>query len=269
MLQGITDKNYGLAGKIKDPEYRRMMEVSRNFESVFTSYMLKTMKNSVGIDKINGGKSVEKDFYNDMLFDEYASMMSGQGGTGLADQIFKSLARNTHGDKGEEKAAQILRSLGNKRGPQTKDISSTIRKRTESPAGVEKYREIIDDAAIKYGVDPVLIESVIINESGGRAYAVSRAGARGVMQLMDTTASDMGVENVYDPKQNIFGGAKYLSLMKKKFGGNEELMLAAYNAGPGNVEKYGGVPPFPETVRYIGKVLETKEMITGNRKQPG
>ncbi|WP_336045805.1 lytic transglycosylase domain-containing protein [Solibacillus ferritrahens] len=121
--------------------------------------------------------------------------------------------------------------------------------------GAEKYQAEITAAAKKFNIPEKLITAVMKQESNFNASAISSAGASGLMQLMPATASYLGVKDRFDPEQNIMGGAKYLRQMLDQFDNNIETALAAYNAGPGNVKKYGGIPPFQETQNYVKKVM--------------
>ena len=120
----------------------------------------------------------------------------------------------------------------------------------------EEYLKML---AEKYGVPIEMILAVMMQESGGNPDAKSPAGAMGLMQLMPGTAAGLGVGNPMDPKQNLEGGVKYLSQMLKQFDGDKTKALAAYNAGPGNVQKYGGVPPFAETQKYVANISASME----------
>ena len=114
---------------------------------------------------------------------------------------------------------------------------------------------IFEEASSTYGVSVNLLTSIARVESNFRSDAVSSAGAVGIMQLMPATAASLGVTNSYDARENIMGGAKLISQLLSKYNGNTSLALAAYNAGSGNVDKYGGIPPFTETQNYVKKVL--------------
>lgn len=129
----------------------------------------------------------------------------------------------------------------------------------------ESMDAIFEEAAEKYNVPVNLLMAVGKAESGFNADAVSSAGAQGVMQLMPATAAALGVDNAFDARSNIMGGAKYLSQKLQQYNGDIDLTLAAYNAGSGNVEKYGGVPPFNETINYIRRIREYmgQELSTG------
>ena len=121
-----------------------------------------------------------------------------------------------------------------------------------SPENLEEY---FKEASETYGVDINLLKAIARQESNFNPSATSSAGAMGVMQLMPSTAKGLGVTNAYDAQENIMGGAKLMAQNLKKYNGDVSLALAAYNAGGGNVDKYGGIPPFKETQNYVKKVL--------------
>jgi soluble lytic murein transglycosylase-like protein len=125
------------------------------------------------------------------------------------------------------------------------------------------YKRAIETHSTTYQVDPKLVKAVIAIESCFDKQAVSSVGAQGLMQLMPATARGLKVWDSFDANQNIRGGTKYLSQMLKRFNNNTELALAAYNAGPGAVEKYGGIPPYAETKGYVTKVLKSYESYVG------
>jgi len=128
------------------------------------------------------------------------------------------------------------------------------------PALKRKIRELapyIDTVAARYGLDPELIHAVILAESAYREKALSPKGAMGLMQLMPETARRLGVNDPWDPRQNIDGGARYLKFLLERYDGDLDLAVAAYNAGEGAVDKYGrAIPPYQETITYVKKVKE-------------
>ncbi|MEP7186818.1 MAG: lytic transglycosylase domain-containing protein [Rhodanobacter sp.] len=133
------------------------------------------------------------------------------------------------------------------------DLHSKVRWGSVS-LNLTAYADIIRSASIEYGVDQAFLRAIIHAESAFNPRALSLKGAQGLMQLMPGTASDMGVLDAFDSDQNIRGGARYLSLLLRDFDGNERLAAAAYNAGPGAVQRYKGVPPYAETQVYVERV---------------
>ncbi len=174
--------------------------------------------------------------FHQMLKDEIKAKTPNRGGNAAV----QSPSQNTQRTKGEEKSA------------------SASEKANTLPLSVPQdsaYFPAIQEAAVKYGVDPKLVSAVAEVESGYEQGAISATGAVGVMQLMPETAEALGV-NPYDAAQNIDGGAKYLKQMLDTFGGDVRKAVAAYNAGPEAVREYGGVPPYSETQQYVSSVLD-------------
>jgi soluble lytic murein transglycosylase-like protein len=124
-----------------------------------------------------------------------------------------------------------------------------------TPASVKSTSQIVGEASLAHGVDSDFIHSVIQQESAGNAQAVSRAGARGLMQLMPQTASRLGVQDSFSSEQNVHGGTRYLRELLERYNGDAIKALAAYNAGPGAVDRYNGVPPYRETRLYVQRVV--------------
>jgi len=137
------------------------------------------------------------------------------------------------------------------------DFSSLLQNAVDKKqTGTSSMNDIFERAAKQYNISAKLLKAIAKNESNFDSNAVSSCGAQGVMQLMPSTAKSLGVQNPLDAEQNIMGGARYISQMLDRYNGDTKLALAAYNAGSGNVAKYGGVPPFKETQTYVARVMK-------------
>lgn len=248
----------------------RLVKASKGFESILTQMMIKSMTKTNEGGLFGGGDGLGGDMYDSIFEAEIAKHISSKKGLGVAGMIFKKVTGQEM-DEFEKLYAAIERDreiIGEKRGKTenkkeaepVKINGENVQKKPISPSNdslkrLEKYDNYIDEASKKYGIDKNIIRSVILTESAANPKAISKANAKGLMQLIDTTAEDMGVRNSFDPKQNILGGTKYLAKMLRQYNGDLKLSLAAYNAGPQNVEKHNGVPPFEETKNYIARVL--------------
>ncbi|MFD1019265.1 lytic transglycosylase domain-containing protein [Thalassobacillus hwangdonensis] len=202
------------------------------------------------------------DIKNMQYMMQLQAMSSMQGGqrdtfaTGLMDMAFQSVLEAAMSQTGQDKSSTLPLNTMNAFQSQPLNIQyiNDI-KPVAVKASPEELNPIIKKAAEQFGVDEELIRSVIHAESNFDSTVVSHAGAQGLMQLMPGTARGLGVTDAFDPEQNIMGGTKYLKQMLDRYQGDTRLALAAYNAGPGNVDKYAGIPPFEETQNYVKKIL--------------
>lgn len=136
-----------------------------------------------------------------------------------------------------------------------------LAKRRVDTGNLKDFREYIEVASRRYKVDPDLVEAVMFVESGFNPEAVSSQGATGLMQLMRQTANQYQVEDRFNPRDNIYAGVKHLRRLLDRFNNQLPLALAAYNAGAGAVERHGGIPPYPETRRFVKKVLDYENQL--------
>jgi len=237
--------------------------VARNFESLFIHMMYKQMKSSMLSDTDDQSMTFGKDTLEGFTDLAFADQMSKAGnGIGIAEKIYEFLTGERHLPSVITQSSNISQPEAYKHMPaptvsgkkDVESLESLARRIGGLDERISGFEDIINEAADANGISSALIKSIIAAESSGITDAVSSAGAKGLMQLMDSTAAEMGVTDSFDPKENIHGGASYLKKMLDMFDGDLDLALAAYNAGPGNIDKFGGIPPFVETKAYLNKV---------------
>ena len=244
----------GTTGNYDNIEKGKIASAAKQFESLLTSMMLKSMNKTTSGISGEESEGFGGDMFDTMFEQQIGSYISETKSLGVAEILYKKIT-------GEDMTPEMRHKISTKM-----KVNSTDSIKTESgstgitPSGesldrLNKYQSQINEASDSYGVDKNIIKSIIMTESAGNNNAVSSAKAKGLMQLMDSTATDMGVKNSFNPRENILGGTKYFAQMLRQYNGDTKLALAAYNAGPKNVEKYNGVPPFEETKTYINKVM--------------
>lgn len=244
-----------------------LQQVAKQFEALFYNQLLKNMRSTVPENGFWGQSSGTK-IYRQMHDQELANRLADQGGLGIADLIVRQFEQavpdaaqgpsvvhppearrglqmyRSQGPGGHQDELVRLRGLANAMGGAVADT-------------LGRYEKDLVAAAHEHGLDPALVLAVTVRESAGDAQAVSPAGAQGLMQLMPGTARELGVTDAHDPVQNLHGGSRYLSDMLRRYDGDLDLALAAYNAGPGNVDRAGGtIPPFRETQDYVSRVKD-------------
>ncbi len=291
-------------GKTVEAEKVRLRKATREFESFFLYYMLKTMRETVTSTAAKEdaplGGGMGKDTYQQMFDMEISRNVVRGGHRSLSEMLYKSMEKlveahfqpqpgkesPTGGIKASEiqpTSSPILLERPTTPRPLHNDLQLTPISRPNQPAFApiaatrrivpapdairSQYGSIIDEAARESRLDSALISSVIKAESNGDPQAVSPAGAKGLMQLADSTATEMGVNNPFDARANVLGGSRYLRTLLDRFG-DLRLALAAYNAGPAAVERHGGVPPFRETNDYITRVTSYLKEIEKDQPTP-
>ena len=282
-IQGLGNIVSKLVGKAAGGSARPSKEAAdtakarkacREFESILLYRMLSTMRKAFqdedGEDSGFGG-----DIFKSMMDEQLSLALAKSGGIGLADMLGKALGIESEGTRprpGKEVQVSPVRLQERSVVPTRSDGPGEATDRAARPKGIEPGRAGLDgilkiyDSTIRaasqvFGVSADLVRAVIMQESGGNPKAVSHKGAKGLMQLTDPTARELGVSDPFDPVQNIFGGTRFLAKMLKTFKGNLELALASYNAGRGAVEKYGGIPPYKETQNYVKSVIGKLETL--------
>ena len=269
----------GQSGETQDLE--SLEKAAKEFEAVFMNSLMKAMRRTVPDNKLFNSAGPTK-FYQQMQDAEMAkAMASGHNQMGIAQMIvrqFKDTVPSQESSGVQQnhppvsplpstQAIQRYRELGTV----TMDVASLMNLKYQAgQQGVavadtfDRFEKEIISSSNSNDLDPALVLAVIMEESGGDPMAQSKAGAQGLMQLMPGTARDLGVVDSTSPSQNVEGGSKYLADMLKRYDGNLKLALAAYNAGPGNVDKAGRqVPNFPETKTYVNRVMDRYRLLSG------
>jgi len=272
----------------KNEEIKKAAE---GFEAIFLNMMMKEMKMPLFGDGNSVSGAEGSDNFGANTLQSYFSMLIAEqmakngNGIGIANLIYKQLTGEDLKQSTEQSTflQTIQKNNEDTKNSNTNNIKPPrIKLNTETQSQSESkitgnflervmnrlsnYDDTISGASATHQIPKELIQAVITAESAGRSNAVSKAGAKGLMQLMDGTARLLNVQNSFDPEQNIQGGTKYLRQMLDRFGNNLQLALAAYNAGPGNVEKYNGIPPFEETQNYVKRVMRYYQYFTNNNE---
>ena len=257
MMSISMDKMIPIENKINNIENTyKLKEACRQFEALFISQLLTEMEKGIPQDPIvknNAANSIYKFMYINAL----SQKMAETSPFGIAKILFNSLKPyieyKTHLPKNIENKPIKLHKNSFEFKPLKKKGFMDL-----STDKMKMIKSIVKQASQKYHVPEKLVLSVIKAESDFNPEAISKAGAIGLMQLMPQTAVELGVKNIWDIRQNIMGGVKYLSKLLGEFKDYKKA-IAAYNAGAGNVKKYNGIPPFRETQGYVKKVLAYME----------
>jgi soluble lytic murein transglycosylase-like protein len=239
-------------------------KTAQEFGSLFVTMMIKEMRKG-SFENDFMPESFGQKLYTEMLDEKYAEQISEHSLKSFSDLIVKQLEA-TENATDFSALSSIKNSLNSQRFAEFTTGNSTPSDISveQLTTKVDKWSSLIENASKTFNIDSSLIKAIIIKESSGNQNAVSPAGAKGLMQLMDSTALELGVFNSFSPEENITGGTKYLAEMLKRFNGNVPFALASYNAGPSAVERYNGIPPYRETQEYVRDVLRYKQLLSDN-----
>lgn len=248
--------------QLSPAEKAKVQKVARDFEAVFLRQLISSMRKAgeaLGDDSMGEAEKMSMD----MAWDGLATKMADSGGLGIAKLVEPWLAGDV------DALRNIQRVVPDEGATSSVERMSALQTAAVSAYGKATGRldsssldDLVQRASAATGVDSSLIRGVIQTESAGKAQVVSSKGAVGLMQLMPSTAAELGVDPS-DPAQNVLGGARYLASLLKRYDGNEKLALAGYNAGPGAVDRYGGIPPYQETRNYVSSVLANRKRFAG------
>jgi len=247
-IEGTLENLKGIKGK------DGISKAAKGFESLFIYRMLQEMRKTVPKDSLLGN-SFGIDVFMSMFDEKIADRIAESGKFSLSDMLIPYLEKKY--ESGKE--ADTDNSINEKPVSESLVEESKIISRSSLSENVNRFLSVVNEAASEFKLDPDLLKAVIAQESGGKPNAVSRNGAKGLMQLMDSTAAGLDVKNIFDPRDNIFAGARYLKELLIVYNGDLKLALAAYNAGPGAVKLYNGIPPYSETRNFIQKVIELQK----------
>lgn len=255
-----------------------------DFQALLINQMLQSFRETKFDDEEESDFGYGNEIMTSLFDMQLSSIISKSGKFGLAETIYENLT-------GEKLTQEAIKSID-----QIESRANFRRPKTTTPAEVNtdnssildpyeinknnllkykinvfdvinKYNSEIKSHSESYGVDPNLVKAIIATESSGNSNAISSANAKGLMQLIDSTAKDMGVKNIFNPSDNIMGGTKYIRSLIDRYNGDINLALAAYNAGPGAVDKYNGVPPYKETQNYVNRVLNYYSTIKAKEQE--
>ncbi len=285
----------------REEKMLKLRAAAQQFESLFVQTLLRTMRQTVPKSELT--ESNEVDTYRQMLDEAMSKRIGGAGGLGIAEMVTRQYMPYVSGDgppdthdspgmapvpsDGKDGATPArMRPLATDKPSRLPELSRALAAYAEAGDSGEPGRSLgaraqalggaaadtvrrwgdrIETEARRHDLAPELVLAVVVQESAGRPDAVSPVGATGLMQLMPGTAREVGVNDPLDPDQNIAGGTRYLAHLRERFGDDLELVLAAYNAGPGNVRRAGdAVPPFAETREYVRKVSELYGELEGS-----